>query len=100
MDFVRSTGRVAGRALGAVGGAVRKFGSMAQGATRVLGQVAAPLGSVVSTIAGAAGAPQIGSLINRGLNALAGPGQSVASKIADVGGSIAGAGARLAGGEG
>ena len=95
MDFVRGAGRVAGRALGSIGGAVRKFGSFAQGATRVIGQVAAPLGSVASTIASAAGAPAIGAAIGKGLNYIAGHGQSIASRVADAGGSIANAGSSL-----
>jgi hypothetical protein len=82
----------AGRALGATGSVIRKVGEMAGSATRLVGQVASPLSSVIGTVADAAGYPEVGALVNKGLNWIGGHGQTIASRIANAGDALQKAG--------
>ncbi len=83
----------AGRALGATGGIIRKVGEMAGSATRLVGQqVASPLSSVIGTVADAAGYPEVGALVNKGMNWIGGHGQTVAARIANAGDALQKAG--------
>lgn len=85
----------AGRALGATGNLIRKFGDLSGKATRLVGQVASPLSSVIGTVSEAAGYPEVGNLITKGLNWIGGPGQSVAAKISNAGDALQQAGGGL-----
>ncbi len=77
------------------GSIIRKFGDLSGSATRLIGQVATPLTNVINTVSDAAGYPEIGALVSKGLSYLGGPGQSVAAKISNAGDALQKAGGGL-----
>lgn len=88
--FFNKAKKIAGKALGAVGGVVKKVGDIGGKVIKGVGAMAAPLHSVVSGVSSMIpGGAIVGGLLNKGIDFL---GSQAAQKIA---GKVAGFGNKL-----
>jgi hypothetical protein len=90
MGFFNKVKKFAGKALGAVGGVVRRIGDVGGKAVKVVGALASPLHNVVNGVTSLIpGGALVGGLLNKGVDYLGGQAaQKIAGKVAGFGSKL------------